>query len=312
MDNILITLQQVLILAIEIGVGFIAAKRGKLKKEHLSLLTFLCATLALPCSIVYPIINLDNSPQMWRDLSTGILVMLILMVIQIAVSLMMFRKNPQPTRAVYQMCMIYCNSAFMGIPLISAILGGDAVIYATLMVIFDTVFMFAHAALCEPGARLDMKMIVKRIFGLATISMLVGLAILISGIRLPSLVLQCITDIKGMTTPVAMLIVGVQLAQQNLRKIFTIPRHYIVAGMKLIGWPFIIGLLLYPFRNHISSLAVVTILICKGTSQPAVIGVLAGQHHLDDDAAASIIGLTTVCSILTLPIIAGLSKTIFL
>jgi len=73
----------------------------------------------------------------------------------------------------------------------------------------------------------------------------------------------------------------------------------------------VIGLILYPLRGWIAPLAVATILICKGTSQPAVIGVLAGEHHLDDEAAASIIGLTTICSIITLPVLSGLVKTIF-
>ena len=311
MANVVITLKQVLILVIEIGVGYYFAKKGKIPASALSVLTFICCTIALPCAIIYPVINLDNSPEVWRNLSTGILIILCCAVVQILVCLLLFRKAEDKTRAVYQMATVYGNSAFMGIPLVSAILGSEAVIYATLMVIFDTVFLFAHASMAMSGKKPTPKFILSKIFGLATVSLLIGLAILVSGIKLPDVVTTCMVDLKGMMTPVAMLIIGTQLAQQDFKSIFKNPTYYTVSGIKLIVWPLIFIACLLPFKGVFPMLAIVAIIICKATPQAAVLGVLADANGLDGKAAASVVGLTTIISVVTLPIIAGIAQMLF-
>lgn len=311
MSNVLITLQQVLILIIEIGVGYYFAKKGKIPASALGVLMFLCTTIALPCAIIYPVINLENTPEVWKNLSFGLLIILVVALIQVAVSVFLFRNAPEDKRATYQIATVYGNSAFMGIPLVSAILGGDAVIYATLMVIFDTVFLFAHCAIRMSGERPTLNFIVKKIFGLATISLLIGIAILISGIQLPMIVTTVLVDLKGMMTPVAMLIVGTQLAQQDFKEIFNKPTHYVVAVIKLLVWPLVILFALSAFKSVLPSMAVIAILICKGTPQAAVLGVLAGNYNQDGKAAASVVGLTTILSIITLPIVAALAQMMF-
>lgn len=312
MSNVMITLQQVLILVIEIGVGYIAAKKGKIPASALGVMTYMCCTIALPCAIITPIINLDNSPEMWKNLSTGIVIILVCAIAQILVCLFLFRKAEDKKKAVYQMATVYGNSAFMGIPLVTAILGSDAVIYATLMVIFDTVFLFAHASMAMSGSKPTVGFIMKKVFGLATISLIIGLVILVTGIKLPMIATTCMNDLRGMMTPVAMLVVGTQLAQQDFKEIFKIPAHYKVAAIKLVIWPLIIIACMLPFKSMIPAVAAVAIIICKGTPQAAVLGVLANNNGLDGEAAAGVVGLNTIVSIITLPIIAGIAQILFI
>lgn len=312
MENLLISLQQVVILVIEIGVGYIAAKRGKIPASALSVLTYLCCSIALPCAIIYPIVNLDNSPELWTSLGTGILVILACAVVQIVVCLVLFRGEDAKKRPVYQMATVYGNSAFMGIPLVTAIVGTDGVIYATLMVIFDTVFLFTHASLAMSGTRPTLGFIARKVFGLATISMIIGVVILFAGVQLPSIAMTCMNDLRGMMTPVAMLIVGTQIAQQDFGKIFASLKRYTVSIIKLVVWPLLITLALIPFRAMIPAIAVISIVICKATPQAAVLGVLAQQNDLDGEEAAAVVGLTTILSVITLPIMASVAQTLFM
>lgn len=311
MINVIITLKQVLILVIEIGVGYYFAKKGKIPSSSLGVLTFLCTTIALPCAIIYPVINLNNSPEVWKSLSTGVVIILACAVVQILVSMLLFRKSESKKKSVYQMATVYGNSAFMGIPLVTAILGSKAVIYATLMVIFDTVFLFAHASMAMSGQKPTLKFILRKVFGLATISLIIGLVILVSNVKLPAVITTCMVDLKGMMTPVAMLIVGAQLAQQDFKSIFKVPTHYVVSSIKLVIWPVLIMACLLPFKVSVPALAIVSIIICKATPQAAVLGVLADSNGLDGKTAAAVVGLTTILSIVTLPIICGIARAIF-
>ena len=52
-------------------------------------------------------------------------------------------------------------------------------------------------------------------------------------------------------------------------------------------------------------------MICKGTPQAAILGVLAKQHGLDGEKAAGLLGLTTVLSVVTLPVITGVTLVVF-
>lgn len=312
MSNAWITLQQVLILVIEIGIGYLAAKRGKITASALGVMTYMCCNIALPCAIINAIINLDNSPEVWKSLSTGVAVILACTLAQILVCLFLFRKAEKPKRAVYQMATVYGNSAYMGIPLVTAILGGEALIYVTLMVIFDTVFLFSHASMAMSGSKPTVGFVIKKIFGLATVSLIIGLVILVTGIKLPAIAITCMNDMRGMLTPVAMLVVGSQLAQQDIRKIFQVPAYYGVAAWKLVVWPLVISVCLLPFKGMMPAMAIVSIVICKATSQPAVLGVMASDNGLDGEAAAGIVGLNTILSILTLPVIVGIAQALFM
>lgn len=312
MENLLISLQQVAILVIEIGVGYVAARRGKIPASALGVLTYLCCSVALPCAIIYPIVHLDNSPALWASLGSGLAVIAVFTLVQIGVCLLLFRGEDARRRPVYQMATVYGNSAFMGIPLVTAIVGTDGVIYATLMVIFDTVFLFTHASLAMSGERPSAAFIAKKVFGLATISTLIGIALLLSGIQLPEMAMTCMSDLKGMMTPVAMLIVGGQLAQQDFKKIFIKPKRHIVSIIKLAVWPLALMACLMPFAGALSSVAIISIVVCKATPQSAVLGVLAQQNDLDGEEAAAVMGLTTILSVVTLPIMASLAQAFFL
>lgn len=312
MGDVLITLQQVTILFIEIGVGYYVMKRGRITAAALGPLTYLVCNVALPCAIVYPIIHLENNDALWSAIGAGVTIIAVCTAVQILVSCFLFRKESATVRPVYQMATVYGNSAFIGIPLVTAILGTDSVIYATLMVIVDTVCLFTQASLSMAGAAPTPKFIVKKIFGLATVSLIIGVVILVTGFQVPDIAMTVMFDIKGLMTPLAMIIVGAQLAQKDFAKIFSLPKRYLVSLMKLVVWPAIIAACLLPFRAVFPAIAIVTILICKATPQAAVLGVLAQDNGLDGDEAAAVVGLTTILSVVTLPIMASVFQALFI
>ena len=311
MDNIWITVVQIFILTVEVGVGYVFAQKRLISSKSLNVLTVLCTKIALPCSVVLSVSGLDHSFAFWRGISINLGVMMIVMIIQILVSSMMFQTKGDKERAVYRMACIYGNSAFMGIPLVTAVLGPDAVIYAVLMVIFDTIFLFAHAALSVDGSKITVRFLCSKLFNTVTVSLLIGIALCLSGIRVPVQVSTCLSDFSGMLAPLAMIIIGIQLADQDMKDIFVQKSFYTVSVIKLIVWPVIILSCMLPMRGILAPAGICAMIICKATPQSAVLGVLADSNGLNGKAAAGMIGLTTLLSILTLPIVTATSSILF-
>lgn len=305
MENIWITLTQITILVLEVGVGYMFTKRKILTSDALNILTVLCTRIAMPCSVVLSVSGLDNSSQFWREVSVGGILMLVIMVIQILVTARLFKTEKDNEREVYRMSCIYGNSAFMGIPIVTAVLGEEAVIYAVLMILVDTIFLFTHASLSMKGSKLTFRFLMSKIFSSVTISMILGIVICISGFQIPSIISTGLSSFSGMLTPLAMIIIGVQLAEQNIREIFKQKRYYLVAAIKLVIWPTVILMCLIPLRNIAAPIGICALVICKATPQSAVLGVLADSNGLNGKAAAGMIGLTTLVSVVTLPAIAA-------
>lgn len=311
MNSLLITMTQVSILAVEIGIGYAFAKKGKLPQSVLQVLTFLCANVALPCSIFLAVASLENSPQIWQSLLMEAAIIIPCAIAQIAVCFLLFRKTGARQRPVYQIATVYGNSAFMGIPIVTALIGTEAVIFVTMPVVFDTIFLFTHASLALSNEKITLNALIKKIFTPVTISLLLGAIVCVTGIQLPSLLQVSITDFRGMLTPLAMMIIGMQLAQQNLSAIFKRREFYGVAVIKLLLWPIAIMLCLLPFREWVPAAMITTVVICKATPQPAVLGAVAAGNGLDGEAAAGVVGLNTILSAFSLPVIAGICTLLY-
>jgi hypothetical protein len=311
MNSLSITVTQVSILAAEIGIGYVLAKKGKIPQTALQVLTFLCANIALPCSIFLAVSSLENSPVIWRSLLLESAIIIPCSIVQIAVCFLLFRKSGNKQKPVYQIATVYGNSAFMGIPIVTALIGSEAVIFVTMLVIFDTIFLFTHASLALSDEKFSFGALLKKIFTPVTIALLLGAIICITGIQLPPLIQVSITDFRGMLTPLAMIIIGMQLAGQNLSAIFKRWEFYGVAVIKLLLWPIVIMFSLLPFRQGIPIVIITTIVICKATPQPAILGAVAAANGLDGEAAAGVVGLNTILSAITLPVIAGICTLLY-
>lgn len=306
-SQIFISLQQVLILVFEIGVGFVLTRLDMVKPDAMGFLSFLVVNVGLPCAIISSIAGLGASQGLWASLAGALALIVGATMVQALVATALFRMQSPERAAVYRLASVYGNSAFMGIPLVSALIGSEYVIFATLMVIVDSVALFVHAPLAMSGRTPTPGFIVSRIFGQVTVAMLIGLVLLALDIEMPLVVQTCIADFSGLVTPLAMIIVGCQLAQQRLSCVFAERRRYVVAALKLVIWPMVLvsACCFTPLSGLTSSAAIAAILICKATPQAAVLGVLAQQYHADGEEAASVVGLCTMLSAITLPVVAS-------
>ena len=196
MGSLLITVSQVLILALEIGTGYVLAKRGKISADAVGILNYLCSNLALPCAIFLSAAGLELTADSWGEVRLGVALIIASAIVQIGVSTRLFRKERFEERVVYQLGTVYGNSAFMGIPIATAVIGDEAVLYVVLLMIIDTVCLFIHSSLAASGQKPTARMIAAKVFGPVTISLLLGLAVCLLRIPLPGIINTGLNDFR--------------------------------------------------------------------------------------------------------------------
>ena len=312
MNNMQIVFIQVLILSIEISVGYILAKKSALPSDALHILTPLCTKVALPCAVIQSVSGVNKALLTWSGIGIGLGLILITTLAQICISSLFFKGEPLPERVAYQMSCVYGNSAFMGLPLVNAIVGSDAIVYTVMLVIFETVCLFTHCSLYSSKQKITPRFVISKLCNSVTLSMILGAILCISGLKLPSFINACLNDFKLLLTPLAMLIVGIQLAHIDISKVLSCKKYYTIALIKLILYPLFIIACLLPLRAYLAPAMICAIVICKATPQSAVLGPLAEVHNFSGHIVAGIIGLTAALSIITLPLISIICAGIFL
>ena len=300
--RILVILGQVGTLFIMMGVGYLLGKIKAVNDQGLGSLTYIMTRVCLPCAVIRSLM-VDSSPEFLRSIGFSFVLILGITLVAALVSTLLFRSRDPKQRPVLQEGAIYGNAAFLGIALVQTVFGDGAVIYATLIVIVETIFLLVHSPLAMSDGKFSIKSV---LLTPGVIAFAIGLVRLLLNISLPGPISSSLTSLAGMNSPLAMLIVGIQMSKADLRTTFTQVSLYSCAFIKLIAQPLLILLVLLPL--HLDPLITCTIVICKATMQSAVLSVFAEDYGCDSKLASQLIALSSILMIATLPVITVIAQ----
>ena len=215
------------------------------------------------------------------------------------------KKHDNPMYRLLNVGSVLGNVGFFGLPLIKAVFpdSPEVACYSSIYVVSMNLLVFTIGVFCITG---DKKVISFRnaIVNPATFSLLIALPIFFFNGRewMPEFLTNGIDVVGKSTTPICMFILGVRLAATPLGEVFGKKAVYAVCALKLIAFPlFCFGLsLLFPLPPTFRY----SVLILAGTPCASVILGMAEIHGKSTDLAADCILLSTLLSILTLPVLA--------
>lgn len=304
LQQVFLILVQVFTLFIMIGAGYLVGKRKKIKESGISGLVYLMTHVSLPCAIIKSL-TVAGSPELLKSIGYAFFVIIVITTLMAAASLLLYRKHEKAQRTVLQIGCVYGNSAFIGIALVQAVLGDNAVIYATLIVIVETIHMLLYCELTMTNGKF---LIWKALLTPGVIGFVIGLAGLLLNITFPTPIHSAIVTMSGMNTPLAMLIVGIQMSKADIKTVFNQKDLYSCALIKLVVQPIILAHVMLPLQLPI--IAYRTIVICKGTTQSAVLSAYAQDYGQDARLGSQLIALTSIMQIVTLPLITALTQAL--
>jgi len=288
-------------------IGYAANKIKWLPDESTKYLSLLLVNIASPCLVLY-----SMSQQEWnRETVTSVIQVAGLMLLALATATLIaslavrIMKAPAADRGVYQAALVLTNCGFMGFPLALAVFGDKGLF---LMIIANAVFtVYTYSAgvlmlLSGRDEKLTVRAAVKSILSIPVVTSVIGLLIFVFGIPLPDLLVNFLDTVGGITIPLSMIIIGIQLAESRVREVLVNRHIYEMIVLRLAVFPAILfGLFLW---LPVNTLVFCIVIFAMAMPSAAITPVLSEIYGVNAKLAAQVVFITTMCSLISIPIYA--------
>lgn len=227
---------QITVIFLEVLLGYVGARSGIIKDRDSKFLSDFIMKLLLPCTMLAGA-AVDGEPELLTQ--AGVLFVLLLALFVVTTGLCRLSSwlhHDTPGKyAVLVGTAAMPNCGFIGLPLCSALLGtARGTVFAGMAMASYNVWFFTYVVcLFRPGEKIRLKTFITPT-NIATVAMLVLLA---TGWRLPAPVQQFCSAVGGCTTPLALMIVGVLLADSDIRALLHTGFLYRVTLLRGILFP---------------------------------------------------------------------------
>lgn len=296
-------IQQILTMFLYMAAGYCLFRSKLVSKEGSVGFAHTLIYLILPCAILQSFFT-ERTAEKVSALLISFLWGILVLILAMAVSALLFRNRP-----IDNFGGAFSNAGFMGIPLITSMLGQECVFYVAGMIAFLNIlqWFYGQPTLSGKKEKLSVRVILKNPL---VIALLLGLAAFLTGFRPPALVSRCIASVSAMNGPVAMIILGFYLAQTNLRSLFGKASTYLVSAVRLVLIP-LLTLLLLAVAPGVSADIKLSLLLAASAPIGANVAVYAQKLGKDYVYAVETVCLSTLFSILSMPAIILLAERVF-
>ena len=200
---------------------------------------------------------------------------------------------------VYKMMTTFNNIGFMGFPVIAAVYGNGALIYAVPFSIMFNILCYTWGiqTLCRGGEKGNWK----RIVNIGTISGIISIALFFMQIPVSKMICSLSAGLSNLTGPLSMLVIGISIAAMELKDLFTDVKLLKFALIKLLAVPVAAMLLVCQVIDN--RLICEVFLVMMATPAASMCAMLSQQYGGDYELAAKGVALTTILSVITMPIV---------
>lgn len=305
LENFLVVAGQVITLFLLMGVGFILAQLGKLHTDGVAQMSYLVLYIVTPCIIIRSF-ETQRTEGMVSVLLVFFAAYMVCTLLAMLPALLSFRKETDARQGPLRFGMIFGNNGFMGLPLVMSILGPEAAIFGVVSAVGFNFLMWT-AGVKIIGGKVTLRQV---LVNPATVGMVIGVPLFLTGWwapspdhwYLPSMVTNAIGFVADLNTPLAMIVIGAQMAGADLKVSFTSLKIYFAAAVRLLLAPAIALVALLPFHLDPMSYCVCVILCAVPTA--GATGMFAQRFEKDTAVAAQMVTVTTLLSAVTLPVFA--------
>lgn len=302
LQGALIVIQQIFIIFILIGVGFLAAKFGILREEGARQITDLLLIIVIPCVIIMAF-QASFEPSLIKNLLIAALLAALTHAAGILISKLIFRNEAPDRKMMLVYSTVFYNAGFFSLPLLRALLGETGVLYGSVFVAVFNLFAWTYGIRLMNGENGASKW--KTFLNPGIISLLIALALVLFNIRLPDVVQTTLRYITGLHTPLAMIIIGCQFYLMwrnfNLRDLAlwktVLARNILV--------PLIMLALIFYLAQDKTLFFASVITASAPTATNTIL--FATKYRQDVNTAVQTVILTTLLTIISIPLIMALA-----
>ncbi len=310
-SNFYTVFMQVIVLFILMALGFVGNKTKLINQEGSKVMSDVVMYFVTPCLIINSFSNMENDPEHLNGLIVCFAAFFAIMAATIALVHIIFRGNDEKKMRVLRFGVVFSNVGYMGIPLQQAVLGDEGVFYGAVCVGVFNILVWTYGVICSSGSLKNMS-VKKVVFNPGLIAVTVGLIIFLFSLPVAKYVPPVSTTLgymANLNTPIAMMVIGFNLANSNILASLKSASTYVVAFLRLILIPAVslFVLLFCGIRGDI----LVSLVVAASAPVAAVTTVFAIKYENDVNTSVNLVAFTTLLSIITMPVIVALTQMFY-
>lgn len=309
--DISVLISRILLLFIMIIPGFVLRKIDMLDGKQSKGLTNLVLYVAQPALIFVSFLRPFDKAILGKMLAVFIFGFLVTTAGCFG-SLLLFRKVPEKRRSVLRYSVAFENALFIGLPLVTGIFGSEAGIYASVFALCENIYCWSLGSYLYTYDRSYMS--VKKMFlNPSVLAAAAGILFFILDLHdnIPNLFTGSLDMLGALVSPLSMIVIGIRLAEVNAREVFNDKYMYASAFFRLIAGPLISFVLLKAgeliFGYHNDMVTYMTIIL-YATPAASTTSMFAEKFDGDAPYASKCVSFSTLLSLLTMPLVALLTK----
>lgn len=297
----LLLMEEIIKLFVIMFMGYAVVKAGLMKSSESKSVSVILVYLVIPCVIIKAF-QVDYTPDVQKGLFLAIAAAVAVHILFLLITIPL--KKMFQMDVIEQATSIYSNAGILVIPLVQELLGQDYVIYSSAYIAVQLILLWTQGKnmLCE-----EEKLEWKKVFlNVNIISIIAGIVLFLFRIKLPAGVQDVLGMMNNMIGPLGMLLAGMAIAEVPLKSIFTKKRNYLSVALRLLLYP-VLGLFLMKAIQIVvnlenSSQILLTVYLACVTPACASVTSMAQLYDKDAAYASSLYVLTTLLSIVTMPV----------
>lgn len=215
-------------------------------------------------------------------------------------------------RSMYRLMTIFSNLGFMGIPVLKSIYGDAAMIYVAFYILGYNLMLYTYGmhlakkAMMEYTGKIESQKFsvfesFRKMINPGVVAALLAVFIFTTKVHLP-LPLYTFCDYVGNATiPLSMILIGVSVAQVDIKQIFGDWRIYLFIVLRMVLLPIAVAYLMRPFQ--INELVLGVFIVELGMPVGSIITLIVKECGADGAYCTKGVVLSTLASIITIPVI---------
>ena len=302
-------------IAIILLLGFVLGKFKLISSKTNKDLVNLLLTVFMPASLfmAFPTAYSEETSEIFiAGLVGGFVVMFAIILL----SLLIFNKQWYKGKLRYesQFALIFNNATFLGYPIVSSTFGPQStavIAYCGFIIAFNIalfsygVYLFKH--------KIDGKLVLNVITNPNIIAVILGVAVFLTSFKIPASLDGAVRYTSGATTALSIICVGFMLSTAKFSELLKKWKLALTALIQLIVGPtatyFLLILLQYIARGaglFFPDEVVVVCTLIQALPTATSLGLFASKYGGDEKEASQLVTMSTIFSIITLPIMIGL------
>jgi len=302
-----------------IAIGYILKKRHWFHHTFSENVSKLITNVALPCSIFYSVLKYLNMEAL-KEVSNRLIFTFASVIIGYVAAFLVIKlvKMREGRRGVFYNAVVNANTIFIGLPLNMALFGEAASKYYLMYYITNTVsiwtlgYMLLASDPMENSGDAKGGFDLKKLLSPPLIAFVIAFAVLLSGIKVITPIVETTKYLGSVVTPLALLYIGIVLADAGLHSI----RFDLDTNLALLGrfvFSSVVMIVLLKIAVHfvkLDPLEIKTFVIQSAAPVFAALPILTNETKGDIGYSTNVVTTSTILFILVVPLLMSILNII--